>query len=646
MADDPTDSCRPHKGDVNCPKTHASLTSVSTHPRWSTKYPYIEGNDPVAYHRAGAFSFGIAKNDFNIIDVDGTGAIDIGWTNDKYGVPENNGPAQPVLLLSRALQQDLTVQIRHAAVTALEGTGTGEDWHIREDSRANDTDPLLAEITIPAGTDRYTFNIRMVDGTVPEDDETFTATIESVDPSDNVAASPDRTFPQTATITISDNDKHPITLSCPEEYVIASEASPRTDPNTGEPLPPNSYYARTSQACTASWPVPIPAGQSLEIELKYEMGADNTGDGGVDTRVSDTHTFTAHAGETNYRIARNIQLSTLGREIDPSLIGDDIQVRIAEIRAKDTSTDPAALLHTLTAGAVTSVAKEYRYDWTNPVERITVLTEHPDPPPPPPPPRPPPALPSSLVVEDVEVGEGQVAELRAIIEPWPEGVHPFDGVRLVYSTRTAETDREGNPPPGKAGHRDFYGHYDTPIDCIAVERGDKGCIIRIHTIDDSHDEGREEFYVDIAPDPSVPEPLRSQLGEVTATVTIVNDDAMPAAWLVRFGRTVAEQALDGVSDRMAAPRQAGVHGTLAGQPLTFGPAPESPTSGPAPESPTSGPAPDGPSSRAVTAQELLLGSSFTLTGGGMPGAAVRPSGAGPHRPASTARKGRSPSTAR
>ena len=39
---------------------------------------------------------------------------------------------------------------------------------------------------------------------------------------------------------------------------------------------------------------------------------------------------------------------------------------------------------------------------------------------------------------------------------------------------------------------------------------------------------------------------------------------MPAAWLARFGRTVAEQALDGIAGRMAAPRTAGVEGTLAG----------------------------------------------------------------------------------
>ena len=44
----------------------------------------------------------------------------------------------------------------------------------------------------------------------------------------------------------------------------------------------------------------------------------------------------------------------------------------------------------------------------------------------------------------------------------------------------------------------------------------------------------------------------------------------PPAWLGRFGRTVAEQALDGISNRLANSRTAGMQGTLAGIPLDFG----------------------------------------------------------------------------
>ena len=60
-----------------------------------------------------------------------------------------------------------------------------------------------------------------------------------------------------------------------------------------------------------------------------------------------------------------------------------------------------------------------------------------------------------------------------------------------------------------------------------------------------------------------------------AMITITNSDPMPAAWLGRFGRTVAEQALDGIAGRIAASRSAGVQGSIAGHALNF----DSPYSG-------------------------------------------------------------------
>ena len=76
--------------------------------------------------------------------------------------------------------------------------------------------------------------------------------------------------------------------------------------------------------------------------------------------------------------------------------------------------------------------------------------------------------------------------------------------------------------------------------------------------DDSHDEGAETFEVVLS------EARGAAIGDGVAVGTIVNDDPMPAAWLARFGRTVAEQALDGIAHRMSAPRAPGMRGTLAG----------------------------------------------------------------------------------
>ena len=87
----------------------------------------------------------------------------------------------------------------------------------------------------------------------------------------------------------------------------------------------------------------------------------------------------------------------------------------------------------------------------------------------------------------------------------------------------------------------------------------------ITLINDSHDEGSETFEVELlAPQGG------ATIADGVGVMTIVNDDPMPAAWLARFGRTVAEQALDSIAGRIAAPREAGAQGTIAGQALNFG----------------------------------------------------------------------------
>ena len=159
---------------------------------------------------------------------------------------------------------------------------------------------------------------------------------------------------------------------------------------------------------------------------------------------------------------------------------------------------------------------------------------------------------------------------------------------------------------------------------------------------DSHDEDPETFEVVLS------DADGATIGDGVAVGTIVNDDPMPAAWLARFGRTVAEQALDGIAGRMAAPRTAGMQGRLAGQALSF----DAPASGN--HTAAGSPAPGGTGalaladvarrfdnrpdrfgnggfgnapgslsgtggagsaqSRTMTARDALLGSSFSLTG--------------------------------
>ena len=81
----------------------------------------------------------------------------------------------------------------------------------------------------------------------------------------------------------------------------------------------------------------------------------------------------------------------------------------------------------------------------------------------------------------------------------------------------------------------------------------------VYVFDDSHDEGPETFEVALSAPTG-----GAVIADGVAVGTIVNDDPMPAAFLARFGRTVAEQALDGIAARIAAPRDPGFEGSFAG----------------------------------------------------------------------------------
>ncbi len=92
--------------------------------------------------------------------------------------------------------------------------------------------------------------------------------------------------------------------------------------------------------------------------------------------------------------------------------------------------------------------------------------------------------------------------------------------------------------------------------------------IHVPLYNDSHDEDPETFEM-VLFDAGVngPPGMSVSIADGVAVGTIVNDDPMPAAWLSRFGRTVAEQALDAVAGRMAAARTPGLDVALAGHAL-------------------------------------------------------------------------------
>ena len=128
-------------------------------------------------------------------------------------------------------------------------------------------------------------------------------------------------------------------------------------------------------------------------------------------------------------------------------------------------------------------------------------------------------------------------------------------VRVYVSTRPS------TPVSAEPGQDYAPGSSD-----LTFQAGETEKVVWIRIYDDSHDEGSETFEVVLS------NARGAAIGDGVAVGTIVNDDPMPAAFLARFGRTVAEQALDGIAGRMSAPRTAGMQGAIAGQAMSFGPA--------------------------------------------------------------------------
>ena len=125
-------------------------------------------------------------------------------------------------------------------------------------------------------------------------------------------------------------------------------------------------------------------------------------------------------------------------------------------------------------------------------------------------------------------------------------------VRVYVSTRPS------TPVSAEPGQDYAPGSSD-----LTFQAGETEKVVWIRIYDDSHDEGAETFEVVLS------NARGAAIGDGVAVGTIVNDDPMPAAFLARFGRTVAEQALDGIAGRMSAPRTAGMQGAIAGQAVNF-----------------------------------------------------------------------------
>ena len=210
--------------------------------------------------------------------------------------------------------------------------------------------------------------------------------------------------------------------------------------------------------------------------------------------------------------------------------------------------------------------------------------------------------PPGLTVADAEVEEGPNATLAfaVTLSRAPSGTVTV-GYATSDGTATAGSD------------------YTAASGTLTFAAGETEKTVSVPVLDDAHDEGSETLTLTLS------NPAGAYLADGTATGTINNTDLMPQAWLARFGRTVADQVVDAVGERLRGPGGAGAEVRVAGQDL-------------------SGATPDGEAtreaeaqarieslakwlrgeseedrrplqSRTLTSRDFLTGTSFALTGG-------------------------------
>ena len=159
--------------------------------------------------------------------------------------------------------------------------------------------------------------------------------------------------------------------------------------------------------------------------------------------------------------------------------------------------------------------------------------------------------PAALRVADAEVHEGPGAVL-AFAVTLDRATSAAVSVDYATSNGTAQAGSD----------------YTAATGTVTFEPGETAKTVSVAVLDDSHDEGSETLTLTLT------NPSGAYLADGVATGTIENTDAMPQAWIARFGRTVADQVLDAVDARLRASRTAGMSVSLAGQRLGLA-APES-----------------------------------------------------------------------
>ena len=212
--------------------------------------------------------------------------------------------------------------------------------------------------------------------------------------------------------------------------------------------------------------------------------------------------------------------------------------------------------------------------------------------------------PPGLAVADAEVEEAADATLAfaVTLSRAPSGTVTAD-YATSDGTATAGSD------------------YTATSGTLSFAAGETEKTVSVPVLDDGHDEGSETLTLTLS------NPSGAYLEDGTATGTINNTDHMPQAWMARFGRTVADQVLDAVTERMQAPRAPGAALSLAGRQIGGAADVTADAAAAArldavtdwlrnPDRAT--PERDG-TAQALSGRDVLTGSTFALTGGSAAG---------------------------
>ncbi len=149
----------------------------------------------------------------------------------------------------------------------------------------------------------------------------------------------------------------------------------------------------------------------------------------------------------------------------------------------------------------------------------------------------------------------------------------FEGLTVSVEDATANEGEENlrfvvrlsGPAPGpvtvwaetRAGTASVNKDYNHASGEVRFEPGERMRTFTVWVRDDDIDEGHETLTLEL----SDPDPAGVMIARATATGTIKNSDPIPGAWLARFGRALAQQTVDSVSDRFQARREPGFEGS-------------------------------------------------------------------------------------